>query len=354
MGAAQPPSLTATVLTSWTRALLRTLEARELDALALAKDAGIPLDALDDPEDRVPLDATTRLWRAAVDVTGDAALGLDVSRYVRATTFHGLGQAFLASPSLAVALERTARHSMLIYDPTVSTAGFTDEGFAFTLSWREGARVPAPEAVDAVLGAIVRSARFMLDRDVNPRLLRFERPEPSVAARLRFESFFRCPMTFGHSRTVLIYDDTVARRRVPTAHPEVAQLSESAVAAYLARISTGSIVDRVRRVLARTLPQGEPGVPTVARSLDMSARTLQRQLEEQGTTFRDVLNDLRSEMAQAYLLDGRHTIAEVTYLLGFSETAAFSRAFKRWTGVAPSRFAETAGGGGSSAPATDR
>jgi len=141
---------------------------------------------------------------------------------------------------------------------------------------------------------------------------------------------------------------------VPTAHPEVAQLSESAVAAYLARISTGSIVDRVRRVLARTLPQGEPGVPTVARSLDMSARTLQRQLEEQGTTFRDVLNDLRSEMAQAYLLDGRHTIAEVTYLLGFSETAAFSRAFKRWTGVAPSRFAETAGGGGSSASVTDR
>jgi AraC-like DNA-binding protein len=125
---------------------------------------------------------------------------------------------------------------------------------------------------------------------------------------------------------------------VPTAHPEVAQLSESAVAAYLARISSGSVVDRVRRVLARLLPQGEPGVAAVARALDMSARTLQRQLEEEGTTFRDVLNDLRSEMAQAYLRDGHHTIAEVTYLLGFSETAAFSRAFKRWTGVAPSRY----------------
>jgi AraC-like DNA-binding protein len=332
------PAASATVLTSWTRALLRTLEARELDALELAKDAGIPLAALDDPEERVPLEASTRLWRSAVDLTGDAALGLDVSRYVRATTFHGLGQAFLASPSLAAALERTARHSMLIYDSSVSTAGFTDEGFEFSLSWRPGARVPAPEAVDAILGVIVRSARFMLDREVDPQAIRFERPEPSVAARLRFESFFRCPLTFGHTRTELMFDDVVARRRVPTAHPEVAQLSESAVAAYLARISTGSIVDRVRRVLARTLPQGEPGVATVARALDMSARTLQRQLEDQGTTFRDVLNDLRSEMAQAYLLDGRHSIAEVTYLLGFSETAAFSRAFKRWTGVAPSRF----------------
>ena len=338
MGGTGEPPVSATVLTSWTRALLRTLEARELDALELAKDAGIPLDALDDPEDRVPLEATTRLWRAAVDLTGDAALGLDVSRYVRATTFHGLGQAFLASPSLAVALERTARHSMLIYDPTVATAGFTDDGFAFTLSWRTGARIPAPEAVDAVLAAIVRSARFMLDRDVSPRLVRFERPEPSVAARLRFDAFFRCPLSFGHDKTVLVYDEDVARRRVPTAHPEVAQLSESAVAAYLARISTGSIVDRVRRILTRTLPQGEPGVPAVARALDMSARTLQRQLEEQGTTFRDVLNELRAEMAEAYLSDGRHTIAEITYLLGFSETAAFSRAFKRWTGVSPSRY----------------
>jgi AraC-like DNA-binding protein len=336
MVAEKPP--TSTVLTSWTRALLRTLEARQLDALALAKAAGIPLEALDDPEERVPMEASMRLWQRAVEVTGDPALGIDVSRYVRATTFHGLGQAFLASPSLAIALERTARHSMLVYDPSVATAGPTSEGFMFSLTWRPGAEPPAYEGVDAVLAVIVRSARFMLDRRVDPRLVRFERPRPPGDALERFEAVFRCPLTFGYDHTELVYDNAVAHRQVPTAHPEVADQSESAVAAYLARISTGSTQDRVRRVLADELPHGEPGVAAVARTLGMSGRTLQRQLEEEGTTFRDVLNDLRREMAQAYLRDGRHTIAEITYLLGFSETAAFSRAFKRWTGVAPSRY----------------
>lgn len=326
------------MLTSWTRALLQTLEARRIDALALAEAAGIPLDVLNDPEERVPQEASSRLWRAAVEATGDAALGLDVSRYVRATTFHGLGQAFLASPCLEDALRRTARLSKLVYDTALATTALTDEGVIFTITWGPGAVVPEPEGVDAIVAAIVRSARFMLDRAVNPRLIRFERPPPPPEAHRRFEALFRCPLAYSKARTDLVYDLAVARREVPTAHLEVAQQSESAVAAYLARISTGSTVDRVRRLLAEQLPQGEPGVAAVARSLDMSARTLQRQLEEEGTTFRDVLNELRREMAQAYLRDGRHSIAEVTYLLGFSETAAFSRAFKRWTGIAPSRF----------------
>jgi AraC-like DNA-binding protein len=331
-------STASTVLTSWTRALLRALEARQLDALALAKAAGIPLDALDDPEERVPHEASRRLWRSAVEITGDAAFGLDVSRYVRATTFHGLGQAFLASTSLVDALERTARLSKIVYDPVVATAGLTAEGYAFRVTWRAGAQSPAPEAIDAILGAIVRGVRFMLDRGVDPLVIRFERPPPPPDAMRRFEALFRCPMDFSHAETELVYDAAVAQREVPTAHREVAQQSESAVAAYLARISSGSTVDRVRRVLAEELSHGEPGVSAVARTLGMSGRTLQRQLEDEGTTFRDVLNELRREMALAYLRDGHHTIAEVTYLLGFSETAAFSRAFKRWTGVAPSRY----------------
>lgn len=326
------------MLTSWTRALIRALEANGFDALALANEAGIPLDALDDPEQRVPLDASTRLWRAAVEITGDPAIGLDVSRHVRATTFHGLGQAFLASTSLAVALDRSARHSNLVYGPSVATAGPSPEGFSYTLTWSEGAVTPAPEAVDAVMAAIVRSARFMLDRSVNPKILRFEREAPPAEVRHRYDAVFRCPLVFGHHSTQLVYDAEVAHRRVPTAHAGVAELSESAVVAYLARISTSSIADRVRRVLAEMLPSGEPGIAAVARQLDRSARTLQRQLEEEGTSFRDVLNDLRLEMAKAYLRDGQHTIAEVTFLLGYSETAAFSRAFKRWTGVAPSRY----------------
>ena len=89
-------------------------------------------------------------------------------------------------------------------------------------------------------------------------------------------------------------------------------------------------------MLTRRLARGEPSQGEVAELLNMSARTLQRKLGEGGVTYKEMLDETRRSPALAYLSASRHTVSDVTYLLGFSAGSSFTRAFRRWTGQSPS------------------
>ena len=99
---------------------------------------------------------------------------------------------------------------------------------------------------------------------------------------------------------------------------------------------TDSVVDRVQRVLSGVLGEGDASLGAVARKLRMSERTLQRKLAEESASYDALLDAMRHELAVRYLADRKIAIAEVAYLLGYSEPSPFHRAFKRWTGVTPS------------------
>jgi AraC-like DNA-binding protein len=93
---------------------------------------------------------------------------------------------------------------------------------------------------------------------------------------------------------------------------------------------------RWTRTLIEKLPAGTPSEGDIARALNLSVRSLQRRLGDEHTTFKQLLDDTRRELALQYIRDPSVTITEMTYLLGYAEPANFSRAFKRWTGSSPS------------------
>jgi AraC-like DNA-binding protein len=110
----------------------------------------------------------------------------------------------------------------------------------------------------------------------------------------------------------------------------------------LAELDKDDVEARVRRAIIDALPSGAPREAQIARSLHMGARTLQRKLHERGTSFSRLLEQVRRELAAQYVADARVPVIEISYLLGFSEPSAFSRAFKRWTGASPAVFRERA------------
>lgn len=104
------------------------------------------------------------------------------------------------------------------------------------------------------------------------------------------------------------------------------------------RVSDDSMASRVGSVVASRLGRGEPTIMDSARRLNVSTRTLQRRLAAEGTSFQEVVDDVRRDMAERLLTDASLAVAEISYLLGFSEPSAFHRAFRRWAGVTPIEF----------------
>jgi AraC-like DNA-binding protein len=107
---------------------------------------------------------------------------------------------------------------------------------------------------------------------------------------------------------------------------------------YLARFERGSIKLQVEARLVEQLSSGHATQESIAKALNLSPRTLQRKLKEEGTTYKQLLDTTRRELAAQYVKESHLSVNEITFLLGFSEPANFSRAFKRWTGVSPSQY----------------
>ena len=108
---------------------------------------------------------------------------------------------------------------------------------------------------------------------------------------------------------------------------------------HLAKIDRNDFPARVRKELIKLLPTGVSGKDLVAQAMNMSTRTLYNKLESSGTTYREVLDETRQGLAEDYIRQDL-PIYEIAYLIGFSDTANFSRAFKKWTGKSPIEFRE--------------
>jgi AraC-like DNA-binding protein len=334
-------SASHSVLASWVRVLVDALEANGHDAMAPLHAAGLSVEALRDPTARHPVLEVSRFWEAALDVTGDHAFGLKVPKYIRPTTFHALGYAVLASPTLGEALERVVRYCQVV----------TDSGLLKLV--REGDEVVLyviPNLIhsrggrafrDAVMSTIVRAMRLLMGRAFLVRGVTLERdPDHDFTP---YERFFGCPVTAGDQDT-LHFDARQLEQPLPSSNPELARHNDAAVREYLARVETGTIVDRTRTAIAE-LTTREVSPDMVAKKLGMSLRSLQRSLREHGTSYEDLLRDVRRELACAYLREGRYSVTEIAFLLGYDSLSAFARAFKRWTGKPPSEYQQTGPGG---------
>lgn len=325
------------MLSSWTQVLVSALQQRGLDTAPLLLKAGLDPASVAEPGRRFPLEATTRLWRLAAEETREETLGLWVSKFSNHTTFHALGYAFMASRTLREAMERVVRFNATVSD--VAEVSFTHRDATSVIDWhlRPGAPHPAPEAMEAVISAILRACRRLLGPDFAPLRARLMRPEPQQVQ--AFVDFFRCEVQFSHSGYELEFRTEELVIPLAGGNDELARSNDRVMEEYLARLEIGSVATRLRTLLATDLPSGVKSQEDYAEILGMSGRSLQRKLSAEGATFNQVLSETRCDLARSYLSEaGGASLAEVAFLLGFSDSSSFSRAFHRWTGVSPSAF----------------
>lgn len=327
-----------TTLASWTRALRKQLDALGLDSAALCREAGLEPGLLDEPNARCPLSQTTRLWQLAVAASGDPALGLRTSQYVTPTTFHALGYALVASSSLREMFERIVRYHRVVSDALELDLRECAEGYEFRFRVPPGSPPPAAEALDAFAAIYVRSCRNRLDRDFAPLAVQLQRPAPQDPQ--PWHQVFRAPLLFAAPENLLRFPREAFERRLDDGNPELAEHNETVLERTLEQLQAPTWGSRVRACLQAQLPAGEPSAERIAQALHLSLRSLQRHLAQEGLGYDRLLAETRQQLALQHMRDPRCSISEIAYLLGFADTSSFSRAFKRWTGQAPSQYRE--------------
>jgi len=305
----------------------------------LQKATGFDPTVASDPDARIPFELEETLWHEAARLTNDDAFGLHAARLVKPGAFGVLDYVVRTAPTLRVALERLARYNRLVHDAArfelIDQAGATRIEHAF----RYPGIVQGRHSAEFTIGAVLGAAREITATDIRPRAVEFRHGRPGSASALAaHREHFGLEPIFARDVNAIEFDRAALELPVPAADPSLWRVIERHAEALLAslpdpRETTG---DRVRRVLAGMLGKGEATLAGVSAKLHMSERSTQRKLADEGISFDALLDDTRRDLALRYLSDPKIAIAEVAYLLGFSEPSPFHRAFKRWTGVTPS------------------
>jgi AraC-like DNA-binding protein len=335
-----------TVGAGYARGLLEFAAAKGASRAALFDKSGIQPAALQDQDARIPFRKYVALMRAAKALTGDSALALHYGEAVDIAEVSIIGLIGQASETMTEAFAQLNRYVRLIVETDNEGAGdrfriAVDRGGLWMLDNRTNAD-DFPELTESAFAQLVCGPRRFDETPFVKAVHVTHAAPPHVA---EYERIFRASIVFGSDRNGFLIDQTWASHRVARLPRYVfGVLTEHADELLKSLEGSKSVRGRVESLLIPVLHTGNASMDVVAGKLGVSRQTLFRKLKAEGVTFERVLNELRHRMATDYLGARKVSVNETAYLVGFSEPAAFSRAFKRWTGSSP-RAMRAAGGG---------
>jgi len=321
--------MSATYLLSPLISLWKILMAYGHDPEPIFLKEGVDYNMILRPGTRISFTAMDNLWAKASEMIEDPCFGLRAAEFWHPSNFNALGYACLVSSTLREAWTRLFRYVRMLSGTAEVRLEDTDKGLTLTLS----DTLKHPARLDFAMANIMSGARLNYGEELSPVAVNFIHSEPPCAE--KHLSFFRAPVHFSakcDSITLAIAD---ADKILPVGNPQLARINDNLMIKYLAKLDHEDITHRVRAAVIEHLPSGNVTHEKIARSLALSVRSLQRKLQQAGTTFRDLLDSTREDLARQYVRDQSVDLTETAFLLGFSEQSAFSRAFKRWTGQSP-------------------
>lgn len=325
-----------TTSSNWALAIVQALEMDGVDCRAIFRELGLDYAALADPDARFAQDGMTRLWQRAVALSGNPAIGLNMAKAIRPASFHVVGYALMSSRTLKEGLTRLVRYQRIIAEGADLSFRPTASGYELILAIHGDRLPPARQSAEASLAYALAFCRWMTGQPLRPQRVLLQGDPPADVE--PFQQVFQAPLQFNAARYALLFERADLEAPLPTANESLAQLHDRFAGDYLARFSDSRVTHLARQVVCRLLPRGEPKREAVAQALHLSQRTLQRRLQEEGSSFQQLLDDARRELAEQYLAQPNLTLLEVAYLLGFADPSNFFRAFRRWFDMTPGEY----------------
>ncbi|MEA2746637.1 MAG: hypothetical protein QOI41_780 [Myxococcales bacterium] len=321
-------------------ALLDRLVALGVDVPRLLRHAGLLPSRFQPPKARLSTHELFAFWRAIEEVGGARDLALRVGTEALPHQLDVASLAALHSPNLGEALLKFARYKRLVCAELVAIE--RAKGAArIRFEWVHVEDALPMRLVDVTFASVLTLARRGTGTALSPVRLELARRRGDEAM---LERHFGCKVRFDAPFDVMVLEEASLARPFVTHNAELLALMVPGLEAALeASAASRSIADDVRTVLSRRMCGERPSVDKVAAEMHMSPRTLQRRLEETGTTYQSLLDDVRRETSRRLLASTALDAGEVAFLLGFEELNSFTRAFHGWEGVTPTRWRERVG-----------
>jgi len=316
----------------------RVLELQGLDAAALFREQGIDPNALRDPNARIPSGKWDRLMHRVAPLIHDPAFALRAAECWHPSNLGALGFAWLSSSTLRTGLERVVRYWHVLGQQ--SSSQLDESAVGLTLVFDSGRTDPLTAGVtaDFTMALLLGMCRMNFGETLRPLGVTLQYPR--LGASTRYTAHFGCLVRLDAPRNTFTLARSDAEKLLPTANRQIAATLDRILTEQLAQLDRSNVVARCKASLLEQLSSGELTEAQMAQQLNMSRRTLQRKLAEGETTYQKLVDDTRRDLALRYLEDPRYSITDITFMLGFSQQSAFTRAFKRWTGQAPTEYRE--------------
>lgn len=311
------------------------LESYDMDPAPFFQQAGIDPRTMNDMHSRISHAASDNLWRSIAHEVNDPCFAIRLAGLWHPSYMHVLGYAWLTSSSLRSALNRLVRYIHIVNKLAQVSLNESDD--QLIVEWSNPV-IPQDDywRSDAAMVLLVTMCRANYGNGLDPDLVTLKHDKPACAG--KFFEYFRCPIDFSAGRDSVVLSHACVDKQLSGSNPLLAQINDQLMVKYLAQLNERDIIQRVKATIIELLADGKISDAKVANELCMSNRTLQRKLQKKGTTFKEVLTDVRKGIAMKYIQDSQLTLTELSFQLGFSEISAFSRAFKNWTGQSPKNY----------------
>lgn len=313
-------------------AVLQSLGARPAQLLA---EVGLDLTLFDNPNNLISFAARGHLLEHCVARTGCQHLGLLVGQRTGLESLGLVGSLVKYSPDVGTALQALVRFFHIHTRAANVTVTVDGQLAYFGYQIKQPGTAATDQVADGALAVLLNILRSLCGPGWKPSQVCFAHRKPNDIE--PFRQFFRAPLVFNAEQNALVFLADWLTYRLPVDDPELRrQLMEQ-----VNRIEAhhpDSFPDQVRSVLRMALVTDHADADHIAALFSIHRRTLNRRLNEDGISFKDLLDEVRYEIARQTLLDTDLQVGDVAATLGYADASAFTRAFRRWSGAAPAEW----------------
>lgn len=317
--------------------ILSAARQRGADADVLIQAVGISADQLREPDGRVSIRQVQALWQNVVLATGDPDIALKLGELINPASVGVLAYVMMHSPTLGRAFDKLCQYQTIVCDGIQTTGQRSGTQFVLSLHLTSPDIIYPDHALNSELSIYLSAIRAMTGRHVSASEIQFSYPRPADTGEHE-RVFAPARLVFDAPQTAMVLDAALLDTPILNANPSFLALFDRHADELLQRLQTPTLSSRVRTEIVALMKGEEPTLTAIADRLNMGVRTLQGHLNHEGTTYQQLLDDIRKNLAVSHLREPNLSTTDIAYLLGYAEPSVFFRSFKKWTGQTPGAF----------------